>query len=383
MAADELLTVDRPLAIAMLDFSWLERRWPGAGYEDWDGVLDGLLARGYDAVRVDVFPHLLAQGRDREWTLLPVWDQQVWGSPAVNRVQVWPGLIEFLAKCRVRGLRVAMSTWFREDAAAARSGLTTPEAFSEAWLKALRMLAGEGLLEGVLWVDLCNEWPGDLWAPYFRNDPPELTWGGWHTEVSMAWMRESLRRVRAEFPRVPLCFSTDGMDDEMYRARDLRGIGFGVIEHHCWMAKENRQEFFKAVGYGFERFSPQGYSNLAAKGEAVYRERPAYWQGLLTERIASLASASRAACLPLATTECWGVVDYKDWPLLDWGWVKELCEVGVTAASATGRWAAVATSNFCAPQFAGMWRDVAWHQRLTRRIKDGPLDPELRSARWS
>lgn len=23
-------------AITMWDFSWLERRWPGAGYEDWD-----------------------------------------------------------------------------------------------------------------------------------------------------------------------------------------------------------------------------------------------------------------------------------------------------------------------------------------------------------
>ena len=25
-----------PRAITMWDFSWLERRWPGAGYEDWD-----------------------------------------------------------------------------------------------------------------------------------------------------------------------------------------------------------------------------------------------------------------------------------------------------------------------------------------------------------
>src|SRR4030042_4547538 len=37
----------KPLAIAMWDFSWLERRWPGAGYEDWDQILDELLNRGY------------------------------------------------------------------------------------------------------------------------------------------------------------------------------------------------------------------------------------------------------------------------------------------------------------------------------------------------
>jgi hypothetical protein len=71
------------------------------------------------------------------------------------------------------------------------------------------------------------------------------------------------------------------------------------------------------------------------------------------------------------TTECWGIVDYKDWPMLDWGWVKELCALGVESAAATNRWAAIASSNFCGPQFVGMWRDVAWHQRLTKIIRKG------------
>src|ERR1700679_2759326 len=47
----------RPRAITMWEFSWIERRWPGAGFEDWDAVLDGLQLRGYDAVRIDPFPH--------------------------------------------------------------------------------------------------------------------------------------------------------------------------------------------------------------------------------------------------------------------------------------------------------------------------------------
>ena len=37
----------------------------------------------------------------------------------------------------------------------------------------------------------------------------------------------------------------------------------------------------------------------------------------------------------LFTTECWAIVNYKDWPLLDLGWVKE-----------------------------------QWHQRLTKRIRE-------------
>jgi hypothetical protein len=38
-----------PRAITMWDFSWLERRWPGAGYEDYDLALGELKERGYNA----------------------------------------------------------------------------------------------------------------------------------------------------------------------------------------------------------------------------------------------------------------------------------------------------------------------------------------------
>jgi hypothetical protein len=113
--------------------------------------------------------------------------------------------------------------------------------------------------------------------------------------------------------------------------------------------------------------------------ERHYRQNAAYWNESLLGLIHGYAEVGRAHKRLLITTECWGVIDYKDWPLLDWGWVKELCELGTLAASATGQWAAVATSNFCGPQFVGMWRDVAWHQRLTDAIKSAPLPTCLSS----
>jgi hypothetical protein len=61
--------------------------------------------------------------------------------------------------------------------------------------------------------------------------------------------------------------------------------------------------------------------------------------------------------------------------------VKELCAVGVERAASTGQWLAMATSNFCEPQFVGMWRDVGWHQRLTRIIKSAPIVPAMRRGR--
>ena len=66
-----LLRTDHALAISMWDFSWLERRWSGARYEDWDLALDELLERGYNALRIDAYPHLLAAGAEKTWRLKP------------------------------------------------------------------------------------------------------------------------------------------------------------------------------------------------------------------------------------------------------------------------------------------------------------------------
>lgn len=368
-----------PRAVAMWDFSWLERRWPGAGYEDWDVALDQLAERGYNAVRIDAYPHLIAAGAEREWTLLPVWDQQVWGSPGVNRVRVQPALNEFIAQCARRGIGVGLSSWFRQDTENSRMQINSPGILGDYWLQTLASIARAELLSSVLWVDLCNEWPGPLWAPFFRNDPPEQTWGCWHTETSIRWMREAIATVRRDHPELPLCFSFDGLQDEFLTLRDLSS--FDLFEQHAWMAKENDGEFAKLAGYTYGRFEAQGYQSLAAQAEPLYRRRPKYWQGLLIRRIASLAAASVRARQPLVTTECWGVVDFKDWPLLDWGWVKELCELGTLTAVSTHRWAAVATSNFCGPQFVGMWRDVGWHQRLTAKIKGATIAAGLRDNR--
>lgn len=126
---------ERPMAIAMWDFSWLERRWPGAGYEDWEQALDQLKLRGYDAVRIDAYPHLLAAGPDKEWTLKPEWDQQVWGAPAITRIDnIRDNLLEFISLCRDRGIVVGLSTWFRENVENIRMTITTPDQLADIWI---------------------------------------------------------------------------------------------------------------------------------------------------------------------------------------------------------------------------------------------------------
>ncbi|WP_300703560.1 cellulase-like family protein [Bacteroides sp.] len=364
-----------PRAITMWDFSWLERRWAGAGYENWDVALDELVERGYNAIRLDAYPHLLAANPTKKWMLKEVWNQQTWGSPDMNEVQIQPYLNEFLFKCSERDIKVGLSSWFRQDVDDTRMLLSTPEKMADCWLKTIKSIEKDGLMDTILFVDLCNEWPGDAWAPYFSTQHPDIKWGEWYKKESLDWMKKSLNIMKKHYPDMPFIFSLDSDGTKGYDNEDTSFLDF--YEHHIWMAKENNGEFANTVGYDYGRFTPEGYKNLARNGERVYREKPEYWQGLLVKRIGQMEGIARKYNRPLMTTECWSIVDYKDWPLMKWDWVKDLCALGATTAAETGMWVGVATSNFCGPQFVGMWRDVKWHQHLTSIIRSAKIDESL------
>jgi hypothetical protein len=368
--------VRHPRAIAMWEFSWIERRWPGAGYEDWDQALDELVVRGYDAVRIDPFPHLLAADAHKTWTLWPEWNTQLWGSPDVNRIVLVPGLFEFLGKCSERGIMVGLSTWHRKDEADTRMTITGPEVLAENWIKTLDLISQAGFIDSILYTDLCNEWPGKDWAPFVK---PSMTYGDWAKPESTDYMHKAIALVREKYPQMPLLFSCAEDRPENYLEHDLKD--FDLLDPHIWMVQQNDGEFYKLSEYGYERFDAKGYTNLSLKGEDLYRARPEYWQKLLVDTIDRHAAVSHQMKVPLITTECWGIVDYKDWPLLKWDWVQGLCALGAQQAAWTGQWLAVATSNFCGPQFVGMWRDKAWHQQLTHTIRTAEIAPPLRLGR--
>ena len=361
-----------PRAIAMWDFSWLERRWSGAGFEDWDQTLDEFVERGYNAVRIDAYPHLVGVNPTVKWVLDEVWNTQLWGSPDRIEVQVQPALNEFIRKCQEHDVKVGLSTWIRQDTTHQEMTIRTSEDFADRWITTLKTIEAEGLLDNILYVDLCNEWPGDQWAPFFHKQHPDVIWGQWDAPASLDWMQRAIARVREVYPDMPLLFSFDSQELDKYKTFDTSYLD--LYEPHIWMAGQNGGEFNAAVGYNFEKFSPQGYKNLMKNAEPLYRSKPAYWQGLLTSQIKRMAAVARDNGKPLITTECWAVIDYKDWPMLNWNWVMDLCEIGVRESAATGQWVAIATSNFCGPQFVGMWRDVAWHRRMTSIIRNSKID---------
>ena len=109
-----------PVAIAMWDFSWLLRHEPGhevgSEFSVWDRVLDELVERGYNAIRLDVFPHLVAKTSKGEVIdrfkfsggKRPV----MWGAQHDTWVDPRQALREFIPKCLQRGILLGLSTWF-------------------------------------------------------------------------------------------------------------------------------------------------------------------------------------------------------------------------------------------------------------------------------
>ncbi len=360
-------------AITMWDFSWLERRWPGAGYENWDEALNQLTERGYDTVRIDPYPHLIDHDGTRSWTLLPQWNQQSWGAQSKITVQILPHLVDFVASCARAGVAVALSSWFRQDVDDVRMRLTTPAALAEVWIATLRVLDSAGLLDHIAYVDLCNEFPLAPWAPFLYGGTEYPALPVAHPRIT-SWMTESVDQVRAVYPDLDYTYSCA---ENVDTAREATLDTFDLLEPHLWMA--GASDFYDVVGYQFERFDPIGYDNLVEHGRRTYLGDQQRYDTAIFDLIDAAADWSRTTGKPLATTECWSIIDYKDWPGLDWDWVKDLNERALRRAADTGRWVALATSNFCGPQFVGMWRDLDYHRRLTEYIHHAPLDPAFRA----
>lgn len=363
----------QPYAIAMWDFSWLERRWPGAGYEDWDKALDELAERGYNAVRIDAYPHLVDVDPEGEWHLLPVWNQEDWGSPAKVTVQVMPSLLEFLNKARARNISVALSTWFRQDRWNARMRIRAPEDLGRVWLSVLDRVRGAGMLDSLLYIDLCNEFPIETWAPFlYTSNMPHPENGNarsMNDAIVADWMRRAIAVVKTNYPDIPCTFSqTITLED--FRGQDVSALDF--LEPHLWMTMVS--DYHQRANYEFTKFSPLGYEKLVANSRRTYEADKDRYDTALFDSIDRLARWSRAVDRHLITTEAWALVCFKDWPGLEWNWILDLNARAAERAAATGRWIGLCSSNFAGPQFVGTWRDVAYHRRLTSIIRSARIE---------
>lgn len=379
----------KPLAIAMWDFSWILRHHRAGEFEDWDQALDGLAERGYNAIRIDVMPHLVApdlEGRVVDECYFPrdSWAPALWGNDYSVRVRPREALLEFLPKCHRRGFHVGLATWFNGPV----QRFTSEDGMFRAWDGTLEFLQRNNLLRHVLYVDVLNEYPnvhGFEWlkkelkeradarqfqqshpdAPLLPSDFAEKK--GRYSTLQKRFFNQFLKtwlgRLRSRWPR----FDFHASLDSATQLDEIDLANFDALDYHIWF-QHNREMRSTGLGQLIAGNNDQQIEKIAANVKSFWaanRPRMIEW---MTGRIRAISENAARRGIPCGNTEGWGPIFWMDHPALDWEWVKESGGICVDLAI-QNNYRFICTSNFTHPQFRGLWRDVKWHRKLTARIR--------------
>lgn len=353
--------VSKPLAITMIDYSWMLKHHRYGAYEDYDKFFSELVERGYNAVRMDCFPHLVAadeNGNIQETFIHKKEGRgiQLWGYDFSIRSKPRKSLIEFLTKCREYGVHAGLATWFIHHGTDRSKIFRGVDDFVRAWDETLTFVKENGLMDVVTYVDVLNEYPlahGLSWldeqidkrgdVKLFKannpdaNIPPEGSFetDGWFNDLQVVYyqsfMRDSINKLKAKWPELDIFASETGMPVPQDYV-DFHDTYYNGLKH--WDENKNR--------YGL-------------------------W---MEGRIKMLADLGQKYAVPVGNTEGWGAVFWEDNPTIDWRFIREAAEIAVPLAVKHG-YKFICTSNFTCPQFVGMWEDISWHQHLTKMIKLG------------
>lgn len=381
-------------ACTMWEFSWMLRRSGNQSeYADWAKVLDEAVERGYNCLRIDAFPHLVAAG-DGNATVLPQPDYFMWGNnkEAVT-VNAQRDLVAFMSMGAQRGLSFGLSTWLTPDTLDRRGAVRTPGDLVRIWNATLHLISSHGLLGHVLWVDVLNEfpvvgtWAPGVWQTIFRLPWPKsaslqnaltglvlaVPWKGEVLSRANAFLTDVIPVLRRQFPHMNYTYSFQGNAMSMPNVQKLNTSEFDIAELHLWLS--DNLPFMLETGETamFSDPYPKNLEAFAPKVTKMYPKNREKWVTWLLKHIDMWHDWAETRGLPVITTEAWGPINYDDVAgdtnHTYWNWVKDIGEVALRHALCQG-WLGVATSNFAEPHFKGMWVDVPWHQNQTATIRN-------------
>ena len=383
-----------PLAIAMWDFSWLLRHYQGGGFEDWDIVLDQLVERGYNAIRIDCFPHLVAAGKNgqiKEEFYFPKkdWKPVSWGNGASIYAKVRRGLLEFIPKCHERGIYISLSTWFRTDDSHRNHQVKSLAEFVRVWKETLDFLNEHGLLKNVIFVDILNEYPFWHGFSWLHN---EIKKRGAQNEQDINDKDENEKHLQnfntSKYNNAQINFYRDFATDTIEQLKgsyplldytaslsyhgqvDWQDMDFNqldLIDMHIWFIHNGKLS--NPTGFwNMKKENDLKFRQVNAAIKKVWRESKPEFINWMDAELRKIALAGKKYNIPYGCTEGWGPLGWLEHPNLDWDWVKETGEIAVKLAKKHD-YSFICTSNYNQPQFPGVWNDIKWHQKLTSIIK--------------
>lgn len=374
-----------PRTMTMWEFSWLVRREPPEDeYADWSKVLDETVERGYDALRIDAFPHLVARGLDgkmaERFTINPQVRAFMWGNHASIEVEPRRGLAKFMNLARDRGISVGLSSWFNDDRTHRSAEVVGPSDYHRIWHETLEFLEAEGLHDSIEWVDLCNEFPLGEWA---NGAHLEIFDANWRDPAAILgiWTDRQIDRInsycdaiadlRREWPGLKFTFSIATLPPNV---ANIDTSAFGVAEPHLWISTTNPEFIERTRFIDFLSYLPDAVPRHVRLVDEVYWPDRERWLTGLRAAISIWADWARERDLPIQNTEGWASTVYDAHPTPSgrdpWDYIRDVGRAAVGYALEAG-YEGICTSNFSQPHFPGLWGDLAWHRELNERIHAG------------
>jgi hypothetical protein len=336
-----------PLTVSMWDFSWLMCGHPGGAFEDLERRVREASERGYDTLRVDVFPNLYLDGEHTFAERNKKRRVGTWGdvlAPGGYTVDVRAKVRELADHCRKYGLWLGLDTWqsgpiVQEKRVPAGGEEAAARKIAAAWTASIPAMREDGVLERAVWVAPLNEVPLFLGQKLevvrvsdpedrhegmtaFRADLPELD------EIFLkinTWLGEAVREA-IEGDNVPLSYSALGAENYGARVPEFYDVADVHFMPDLVLQPEDKTALEKA-GAGASKFSL--HPKLDTYDLAIYSEA---WNSACTRNYATMLALchdyAKQATARLTTaggkrlagvvTEAFGPCNFPDVPEVDW-----------------------------------------------------------------
>ncbi|TVQ23104.1 MAG: hypothetical protein EA383_14665 [Spirochaetaceae bacterium] len=363
-----------PLTISMWDFSWLMGHHAGGPYEDLGQRVEEAAERGYNTLRIDCFPSHILEGK---FTFEKKFGQSsiipCWGDTLVSHEQnVLEKVAELAEHCRKNGIWLGLDSWDKAhmightDQVDPQDEEKTFREFSQTWVKAIRLMREEGILERAVWIAPMNEVPhyASRYLSSVRNagkkdaDEGETSFESKEDELNVIfkrinhWMGEAIKE-EIDQERIPLSYSSLGAEHYGKRLTDI----YDVVDVHFMPDAIGRSStrFSEMENWDLKQFSDEWQAACRENYKAMIARTREYF----TSAMSCCVSESGKQFLPIAT-ESFGPCYFPDHKDVDWTWYK-LYNSDAARVIASMPYGGTTLSNYAEPLFR-LWEDLDWHR---------------------
>lgn len=390
---------DTRLTIAMWDFSWLTDQGKGGSFENIEQRVEEAARRGYNTLRIDCFPSRVLQ-KETSFTFdyhpgkplkLPGWGKATTEfncnaleklkqlADACRKHDIWLGLDSW-EKGQMMGHKSTLGLDAGRNVIAEKEEEKALRNFGHTWVKAIRIMREEGILERAVWVAPMNEVPHfasrslesirkisshDQNEGNVKLDKDQLT--NKRLKLINHWIGEEIKDEISK-EGIPLSYSSLGSEEYSERLTDI----YDVVDVHfmpiaIYSQEEIRQ--FEAIAKGaskwpifkdFEEIDLKRWSALWDKScknnyEAMLQRTKKYMTAALNQLTFSNGKRMQAVI-----TESFGPCYWPDHPDVSWEWYKHYNGDSARIA-ASMPFEGVSLSNYGEPLFT-LWKDEDWHR---------------------